>query len=151
MEERQVGQTHENIMDDELHSPGLLCSTRLQKPLQPKAYEGEAEGTGKGVRLCYYLYYYGRLLCIIKQGSSDEGRYLQVISYPSMQSIGLGYYGENGSAFTFCQFALSLILCQCSHRLFLSVQVYDMLQCNRLHVLKYFLPLPLMILLHRHH
>ena len=34
--------------------------------------------TGKGVRLCYYLYYYGILLCIIKEGRSDEGRELQV-------------------------------------------------------------------------
>ena len=61
---------------NELHSPGLLCSTRLQKHIWPKAYEGGADGTGEGVRLCYYLYYYGILLCIIKEGSSDEGREL---------------------------------------------------------------------------
>ena len=28
--------------------------------------------------ICYYLYYYGRLLCIIKEGRSEEGRELQV-------------------------------------------------------------------------
>ena len=43
-----------------------------------KAYEGRAEGTGEGVKLYYYLYYYGILLCMIKYGRSDEGRGLQV-------------------------------------------------------------------------
>ena len=62
----------------ELHSPVLLFSTRLRKPLQPKAYEGGTEGTGKGVRLCYYLYYCGKLLCSIKEVSSYEGKELQV-------------------------------------------------------------------------
>ena len=30
------------------------------------------------MRLCYSLFYYGRLICIIKEGSSDEGRDFQV-------------------------------------------------------------------------
>ena len=62
----------------EMYSSGLLCSTRLQQYLWTKAYEGWSEGTGEGVRLCYYLHYYGILICMIKYGRSDDGKEFQV-------------------------------------------------------------------------